>query len=124
MLSASTAPLLLCVCDVFLPAARVSAANRCCSAVILHYGDMADSSNIMSIVNSVRPDEVYNLAAQSHVKVSVSRNNNKNWKKNSERTQHCALVCVQVSFEMPEYTAGTTTQKQRKILLCFLCAKQ
>lgn len=37
--------------------------------MILHYGDLADSSNIMTIVNSVRPDEVYNLAAQSHVKV-------------------------------------------------------
>eukprot|EP00173_Palmaria_palmata_P000407 Plantae.Rhodophyta-Palmaria_palmata.ctg11861.p1 GENE.Plantae.Rhodophyta-Palmaria_palmata.ctg11861~~Plantae.Rhodophyta-Palmaria_palmata.ctg11861.p1 ORF type:complete len:377 (+),score=80.94 Plantae.Rhodophyta-Palmaria_palmata.ctg11861:73-1203(+) len=45
--------------------------------LFLHYGDMSDSSNIMSIVNEVNPDEVYNLAAQSHVKVS---------------------------FEMPEYT--------------------
>ncbi len=46
----------------------------------LHYGDMTDSSNLIRIVQSVRPDEVYNLAAQSHVKVS---------------------------FEVPEYTAET-----------------
>merc|ERR1712232_819130 len=36
----------------------------------LHYGDMVDSSNLSSIMTKVRPDEVYNLAAQSHVKVS------------------------------------------------------
>lgn len=36
----------------------------------LHYGDMVDSSNLVGIVGRVRPDEVYNLAAQSHVKVS------------------------------------------------------
>jgi GDPmannose 4,6-dehydratase len=45
--------------------------------VTLHYGDLIDSSNLCSIVGKVRPDEIYNLAAQSHVKVS---------------------------FEMPEYT--------------------
>merc|ERR1712167_426731 len=44
----------------------------------LHYGDMIDSSNLCSIIGKVKPNEVYNLAAQSHVKVS---------------------------FEMPEYTA-------------------
>ena len=37
---------------------------------ILHYGDMTDSTNLIRIVQEVRPDEVYNLAAQSHVKVS------------------------------------------------------
>lgn len=36
----------------------------------LHYGDMVDSSNLAAIMAKVRPDEVYNLAAQSHVKVS------------------------------------------------------
>merc|ERR1719364_297368 len=36
----------------------------------LHYGDLVDSSNLCSIVAKVKPDEVYNLAAQSHVKVS------------------------------------------------------
>lgn len=36
----------------------------------LHYGDMTDSSNINRIVEEVNPDEIYNLAAQSHVKVS------------------------------------------------------
>ncbi len=45
----------------------------------LHYGDMSDSTNLIRIVQQVQPDEVYNLAAQSH---------------------------VQVSFETPEYTAN------------------
>lgn len=36
----------------------------------LHYGDLTDTSNLMSIITSSRPDEIYNLAAQSHVKVS------------------------------------------------------
>jgi len=48
--------------------------------LILHYGDMTDSSNLVKIVQRVQPDEVYNLAAQSH---------------------------VAVSFEEPEYTADT-----------------
>ncbi len=48
--------------------------------LILHYGDMTDASNLMKIVQRVRPDEIYNLAAQSH---------------------------VAVSFESPEYTADT-----------------
>jgi len=38
--------------------------------MILHYGDMTDSMNITRIVAEVQPDEIYNLAAQSHVKVS------------------------------------------------------
>jgi len=46
---------------------------------ILHYGDMTDSANLISIVQKVKPDEIYNLAAMSH---------------------------VQVSFETPEYTAN------------------
>lgn len=45
----------------------------------LHYGDMTDSTNIIRIIQEVQPDEIYNLAAQSHVKVS---------------------------FETPEYTAN------------------
>ncbi len=45
---------------------------------ILHYGDLTDTSNLVRIVQQVQPDEIYNLAAQSHVKVS---------------------------FESPEYTA-------------------
>ena len=36
----------------------------------LHYGDLTDSSNILSLVKQIEPDEIYNLAAQSHVKVS------------------------------------------------------
>ena len=47
---------------------------------ILHYGDLADSMNIVSIIQMVQPDEIYNLGAQSH---------------------------VAVSFETPEYTADT-----------------
>ena len=46
---------------------------------ILHYGDMTDSTNLIRILQEVRPDELYNLAAQSH---------------------------VAVSFEEPEYTAN------------------
>ena len=47
--------------------------------LLLHYGDLADAGNLLRIVQQVRPDEIYNLAAQSH---------------------------VQVSFETPEYTAN------------------
>lgn len=36
----------------------------------LHYGDMTDATNLIRIVNDVKPDEIYNLAAQSHVQVS------------------------------------------------------
>lgn len=36
----------------------------------LHYGDLSDSSNLISVVHDIEPDEIYNLAAQSHVKVS------------------------------------------------------
>lgn len=46
----------------------------------LHYGDMTDSSSLIRIIKEVQPDEIYNLAAQSHVKVS---------------------------FDVPEYTADT-----------------
>lgn len=46
----------------------------------LHYGDMTDSTNLIRLVQLIKPDEIYNLAAQSHVKVS---------------------------FELPEYTAET-----------------
>ncbi|MGB2074050.1 MAG: GDP-mannose 4,6-dehydratase, partial [Henriciella sp.] len=46
--------------------------------LVLHYGDMTDSTNLIRIVQETQPDEIYNLAAQSH---------------------------VQVSFETPEYTA-------------------
>ncbi|MEO6453452.1 MAG: GDP-mannose 4,6-dehydratase, partial [Ginsengibacter sp.] len=46
----------------------------------LHYGDLTDSSNLLRIIQQTQPDEIYNLAAQSH---------------------------VQVSFETPEYTANS-----------------
>jgi GDPmannose 4,6-dehydratase len=48
--------------------------------MILHYGDLTDATNLIRIVQEVRPDEIYNLAAQSH---------------------------VAVSFETPEYTANS-----------------
>jgi len=38
--------------------------------LVLHYGDLTDSSNLTSILSKVQPDEIYNLGAQSHVKVS------------------------------------------------------
>ncbi|HEB41873.1 MAG TPA: GDP-mannose 4,6-dehydratase, partial [Candidatus Dependentiae bacterium] len=37
---------------------------------VLHYGDVTDSSNIIHLIQKIQPDEIYNLAAQSHVKVS------------------------------------------------------
>lgn len=40
------------------------------SNFILHYGDLTDSSNLIKLVHDIEPDEIYNLAAQSHVKVS------------------------------------------------------
>jgi len=39
-------------------------------ALELHYGDLADSSRLASLINTIKPDEIYNLAAQSHVRVS------------------------------------------------------
>ena len=40
------------------------------NAVTLHDGDLSDSSSLINIISMVRPDEIYNLAAQSHVRVS------------------------------------------------------
>lgn len=40
------------------------------SVLFLHYGDLSDSSRLVSLVTQIQPDEVYNLAAQSHVRVS------------------------------------------------------
>ncbi|MDQ0060607.1 GDP-mannose 4,6-dehydratase [Paenibacillus harenae] len=57
--------------------------------VYLHYGDMTDSTNIISLIQKVQPDEIYNLAAQSHVKVS---------------------------FETPEYTANADAIGTLRIL--------
>ncbi|GAB4225995.1 MAG: GDP-mannose 4,6-dehydratase [Francisella sp.] len=55
----------------------------------LHYGDLTDSTNIIRIIREVQPDEIYNLAAQSH---------------------------VAVSFEMPEYTADVSGLGTLRIL--------
>ena len=41
--------------------------------VFLHYGDLTDSSNAHGLIQAIQPDEVYNLAAQSHVAVSFER---------------------------------------------------
>lgn len=40
----------------------------------LHYGDLTDSSSLIRIISEIRPDEIYNLAAQSHVKVKKGYN--------------------------------------------------
>ena len=56
---------------------------------VLHHGDMTDSSSLIRIVQKVRPDEIYNLAAQSH---------------------------VHVSFETPEYTANSDAMGTLRIL--------
>ena len=37
---------------------------------ILHYGDLTDSTNLINIIQKIKPDEIYNLGAQSHVAVS------------------------------------------------------
>lgn len=55
----------------------------------LHYGDLADSMSLVKIIGSVRPDEIYNLAAQSH---------------------------VQVSFDVPEYTADVVATGVLRVL--------
>lgn len=56
---------------------------------VLHYGDLTDSTNLIRIIQEVQPDEIYNLAAQSH---------------------------VQVSFETPEYTANSDAIGTLRIL--------
>ena len=56
---------------------------------ILHYGDMTDSTNIIRLIKEIQPDEIYNLAAMSH---------------------------VQVSFEIPEYTANADGTGTLRIL--------
>ena len=56
---------------------------------VLHYGDLTDAANLISIIQKIQPDEIYNLAAQSH---------------------------VQVSFETPEYTANTNALGALRIL--------
>src|SRR4051812_46066488 len=40
---------------------------------ILHYGDLTDSTNLVRLVQSIQPDEIYNLGAQSHVSVSFQQ---------------------------------------------------
>ena len=56
---------------------------------VLHYGDLTDATNLIRIIQEVQPDEIYNLGAQSHVKVS---------------------------FETPEYTANTDALGALRIL--------
>ena len=57
--------------------------------VELHWGDMTDSSSLVKIISKIRPDEIYNLAAQSHVKVS---------------------------FDVPEFTADTDANGVLRLL--------
>ena len=56
---------------------------------VLHYGDLTDAANIIRIIQEIQPDEIYNLAAQSH---------------------------VMVSFEAPEYTANTDALGTLRVL--------
>jgi GDPmannose 4,6-dehydratase len=49
--------------------------NHIFDRITLHYGDLTDMGNIMSIVSNVKPDEIYNLAAMSHVRVSFDMEN-------------------------------------------------
>ena len=56
---------------------------------ILHYGDITDSLSVTRLINQIKPNEIYNLAAQSH---------------------------VQVSFESPEYTANADALGALRIL--------
>ena len=55
----------------------------------IHYGDISDGTSTLSIINKIKPDEIYNLAAQSHVRVS---------------------------FDVPEYTADSTALGALRIL--------
>ena len=55
----------------------------------LHYGDLTDSSNLSRLIESIKPDEIYNLAAQSHVRVS---------------------------FDMPEYTGDVVALGTLRLL--------
>ena len=57
--------------------------------LILHYGDLTDSTNIIKLIQEIKPDEIYNLGAQSH---------------------------VSVSFESPEYTANSDALGTLRIL--------
>ena len=59
------------------------------SNIFIHYGDVTDSSSTFNLINKIKPDEIYNLSAQSHVKVS---------------------------FEIPEYTANSTALGCLRIL--------
>jgi GDPmannose 4,6-dehydratase len=44
--------------------------NEIKDQITLHYGDLTDASNIFNLINKIRPEEIYNLAAQSHVRIS------------------------------------------------------
>jgi len=63
--------------------------NHIYEKIHLHYGDLTDSTNIVRVIQKVQPNEIYNLGAQSHVKVS---------------------------FEMPEYTADVDGMGTLRIL--------
>jgi GDPmannose 4,6-dehydratase len=65
--------------------------------LFLHYGDLTDGESIRKIIENVKPDEVYNLGAQSHVRVS---------------------------FDMPEYTADTVAMGSLRILNAILDYQQ
>ena len=45
------------------------------SLLYLHYGDLTDTANLLQLISDIKPDEIYNLAAQSHVGVSFQQPN-------------------------------------------------
>ena len=63
--------------------------NKFYDKFFLHYGDLSDANNLTRIINKIKPDEIYNLAAMSH---------------------------VHISFDMPEYTANTDALGTLRIL--------
>ena len=52
---------------------QTSRLNNCYESLNLHYGDLTDLSSLISVLQEVQPDEVYNLAAQSHVRISFDQ---------------------------------------------------
>ena len=93
--------------------------------VNLHYGDMTDSSSLIRIIQQVQPDEIYNLAAQSHVKVSFDVP-----EYTAEADAIGTFVCwkLSVSLEwkrkqgyirlpLPNYSVWSRKFRRRKLLL-------
>lgn len=83
----SAYPFSLCIYDRFI--VKSHSQSFLPSSLFLVYGDLTDSSNLCELIAQIRPDEIYNLGAQSHVKVS---------------------------FEMSEYTANVDAMGTLRLL--------